>query len=409
MRAIICISSVLISISTVIFAQEPESSDPDYLKNIPAKYDLNGDGLINEGTELNIYLTHQENAILAKHDTNIDGILSASEIKSLNDTFLNDEVRDEILDAGNILGERSGFSVAEATKPRVGLNDNPCNTDSSATLIRAAYFTPSVFTAFPKKDSDSLRTVAPANFSFTRNNLTESNVFAASGAISFVGLQSYKNCDEQSVGALQERAYSAGIVFDLTDSSDPDAQEVDSLAFNLNGDFHLQGWPLFNSQYITGSSSLISDFGFDSAVLSTSLNWQPFHNPAAIGVARKLGELPVSIRWQPDLTLDYQVILDSGERAELADENDSLFLSPSISIQLFLESEIFANTFIELNYQHLEDLLDSSRSFDFFESSLNIPLDTDNHFLFQVRYREGNLPSSRQAVDDYLLGLGVRF
>lgn len=392
------------SLENVAFAE-----DPSFLENIPKKYDLNGDGLINKGNELSIYLTHQNNAVLAKYDKNIDGVLSQNEVESLNNTFLNDTVRDDIFDAEEILGDRIGFAVASSSSPSPAQDQNPCHTSNNAILLRSAYFAQSIFGTLPKQDADSLKSVTPATFSFSRDNLTDTDVFTLSGAVSFVGHSVFKNCNTQAIGALKERAYSAGVVFDRSSSSNPEDEELDSLVLNLNADYFFQDLPIFSSHYLTGSAALISDFGFDSAVLSTSINWQPSHPKAAIGVAHLIGDLPFSIRWQPRLKLDFQSILDSGDKQELLDKKDSLFLSPSISAQLFLESDIFADTFIDLNYQHMEDLLNSEKSFDFFEASLNIPLDISNHFLFQARYREGNLPSSRQDVDDYLLGIGVRF
>ncbi|MDB2438775.1 hypothetical protein N9W89_08680 [Hellea sp.] len=382
---------------------------PANLKNIPPKYDRNGNGIVEKGSELNIYLLHKRNSVLEKYDIDLDGVLSPSETQSLNETFVDDDLKIDILDAEQFLGTRQGVAVGSPVKPSLTLAKNQCHEDKSAILLRSAYFTPSVFGSLPKTDKSHLESVTPATFSFSRNNVTNNETLTATGALSFVKHRAYKDCPENQVGNLKESAYSAGIVFDRSRSSGSDDEGVDNLTFNLNGDYFFQGWPVFDSHNITASAALMSDFGFRSAVISTSANWQPTHNRAAIGVARRIDGLPISFRWQPRLALDFRTTLDSGSNTELMGESDRLFISPSISAQLFLENDVFKGTFFEVNYQHSENILDGDTSFDFFEGSLNIPIDSSQHFLFQARYRDGNLPSSRQAVDDYLLGLGVRF
>ena len=107
--------------------------------------------------------------------------------------------------------------------------------------------------------------------------------------------------------------------------------------------------------------------------------------------------------------MEYQRVVDDGGQQQLQEADDFLFAGPLINAQIFFDFAPLNGAFLNIDYRYLDDILGNTSGFDYLEASANLPLDSENHYLLNIRFREGNLPTTRQAVDDFLIGFGVRF
>ena len=421
----------LSTISLVLFLIQPAvSQEIDRYSDVPAKYDLNGNGRLDtdqgeDGTphpksELAIYLLHQRSAILQTYDIDLNGEVSGSEIRKLNETA-RENIVDDLEDARDFLCKDSVIKIQGCLKPREILiatsTPSPQQenrlTDTRVTnglFIRNAYSAISILSEVPKRDANSLRTVTPATLSYIRDNQAGSDQLSISGAVSKFRRWSYRG-EKKPLPNLQASSISGGVVFDRTISSAENANETDVLALRFDVDTVFQGLPLFDTQFLTFTSTITSDFDLDTAILTAGLRWQPVQNSLAIGVSNhfKIDNLPFSFRWQPSIEMEYQNIADDGGQEQLQEAGDFLFIGPLLNAQLFFDFKPFNGAFLNVDYRFMEDALDNTESFDYLELSANFPLDAANHYLLNFRFREGNLPTTRQEVDDFLIGIGVRF
>jgi hypothetical protein len=383
---------------------------PSYLDKVPAIYDQNGDGLLNEGMELNVFLKHHLSPQLKKFDKNLNGMLDGEEVRLLL-TSINDPplLQSHIEQSENYMNDNNVVKVAAKPKPKPPVKDKvPKLKSNSGLLLRSAYSPFSLLSERPKQSAKGLAKVSPALASYSRDNQSDSNELALSGSLSVFHRKPFRQ-DDAPLPGMEAIAYSAGIVFDRKISSAPNGTNTNVLAFKFNGDMEFVGWPIFNRQYISTGVELVSDFDFDTAIIAGSIQWQPTHNSFAIGVTQSVGNLPLEYRWQPALRIEYQNIADDGGQAQLMGMDDFAFIGPIVEGQLFLDFLPIRGAFLDGKYRLMKDLLGNGNSYDYFEASANFPLDENNHFLFSFRYREGNLPVTRQAVDDILIGIGFRY
>ena len=401
-----CAFAISCSVGSLSYAQ----IDERYV-NVPVKYDRNGNGNLDRGSELEVYLIHQRNPVLAKFDIDLNGELSGGEVIKMNKAA-RERLDDDLLDVEDYLEIKpDGITVVEGPSANTPKPSVRTNQVTSGFFIRNAYTTVSVLSEVPRQDTGSLRTSTPATLAYTRDNQADSDQLAISGSTFGFRRWSFQK-ENKPLRNLQAAALSGGVVFDRTISSAEDANEADSLALRINGDAVFNRWPVFNDHYLTLSTMLTSDFDFDSALLTGGIRWQPVHNPWAIGgVAREfeIANSALAFRWQPSIDIEYQRVVDDGGQAQLQEADDFLFVGPLFSAQLFFDFAPFNGAFLNMDYRLMVDALGNAGSFNFIEASANFPLDSTNHYLLNFRFRDGNLPTTRQEVDDSLIGIGVRF
>lgn len=377
------------------------------LDAVAATYDRNANGVLDTGREEDVYFLHQRNPALAKFDTDFDGTFNATELRAFH-LWAQRYLSDDRLDADDYRASHGGIVTVVAPPPKAPPPQDKTVISSTGFLVRNAYAATSILGQNPKSGPDSLLSVKPATGSYTRDNARDSDQYSFSGSLFGYRRWSYRG-DKKGFGGAEAAAISAGIEFDRSVSSAPGGSEANVLTLRSDFDLAFQNWPVFETHFVTGSLGVTSDFDFDAALLTAGFQWQPVQNAFAMGVARHIGGAPLSFRWQPVLGAQYQYIADAGDQMQLVEKEDYLFVGPSVSAQLFFDFEPLNGAFLDFDYTYRSAVSGPADDFNYLEASANFPLDDNNHFLLNFRYREGELPTTRQKVDDFLIGIGVRY
>lgn len=377
------------------------------LDKVPAKYDRNANGVLDAGKEEDVYFLHQRNPSLEKFDADFDGTLNATELQAFQ-LWAQRYLDDDREDAHEYRADHGGIVTVAMPSPNIPIAESETEITSTGFLIRQAYAATSILAENPTTDPKSLLSVKPATGSYTRDNASDSDQYAFSGSLFGYRRWSYRG-EKKGFGGAEAAAISAGIEFDRSVSSAPGGSEANALTLRSDFDLAFQNWPIFDTHFVTGSLGVTSDFDLDTALLTAGFQWQPVHNSLAMGVAHRIGGAPLSFRWQPVLSAQYQHVADAGDQMQIVENEDYLFVGPSVSAQLFFDFEPLNGAFLDIDYIYRSAVSGAADDFDYFEASANFPLDENNHFLLNFRYREGELPTTRQKVDDFLIGIGVRY
>ncbi|PWW03815.1 hypothetical protein DFR52_101503 [Hoeflea marina] len=373
-----------------------------------AKFDINSNGTVEIGKEIDICILHQTSSVHRTFDRNLNGVIDGNELadleagvrKSADFVTLSVDTADE-------LGSRRGIKPQAAAKPEPPSKDR-FNTKSGI-LLRNAYQAPSVILA----PTENLAKVAGASFTFSHDRLTDNYTASGTGALMVYGhwdlngLSGFNS--EQPPGAgnfLTGAAAHVGIEFDRKVNRSNPSRDINSLVFKAGGEAEFGG-PYW-SHYIRADLFDSSDFELNSHVIGGSLEYEPVSLDLGIGVARQIGGLPLYYRWRPVAHIEYQHVADTGGSAVLESQPDIAFGGPVITGELYLGGAL-ERLFFNATYWQMFDLGGDIPDFHYFEVGANWGLDEKGHLALTAKYRTGNLPKTRQSVDDITIGLTAKF
>lgn len=383
------------------------------------KFDQNKNGLIDKGREIEVCGMHgggsPSNQVMSMFDSNADGKLDVAELKSLYDDARFQSTA-EVFDTNEIIGAAPGL---RPTVPPTPEKEEEENTSRFATkegiILRNAFQTVGVLNtptlASGKRD---LSKISGADFSFTNNSLTGEHDISASGALMFfrqqtlAPLKASDNVDYSSLGGIVGTAIYGGAEFDRKINTANRAAETNSLSLKAGGEVQIRDVQNRIDHYFSGAVFDNTDFDFKAHVLGGQISYQPVSNRLAIGVARKIGSLPVYFRWHPSLRGEYQYVLDDGDRSNLVQSDSYVFAGPVVSATFWFDN-FLDNFYIDTNYWYMQDVGAGNQTFTYYDVSGNFNLDPDGHVALTAKYRNGRLPTDRQRVEDFRVGLTAKF
>lgn len=365
------------------------------------KFDKNGNGVIEDGDELRICILHSTYEHLRKFDSNADGTLDQSEQLALNDA---EEFVTALIDARDIIGGTAGIPVTPKTDGTKPPDDGKRFVAKNGFMLRSAYEAIGVLTApkDPKKASG-------AQIGYVYNADNDEYTANLSGAVEL--FQSWRIKPDSTgratipPGTLREAAAVVGAEFNRKINSASPAKDINSLTFRAGGEVGIQGWGREDYHFFRSSIFDATDFDFYKQVVGAEFEYQPVYDPWGIGQFKPIMGSPVEYRWRPILHLEYQNVLDAGGSAELAQASDYLFAGPVLTGELSFGLPLF----IDVKYWAMWDLLGNADPFQYLEVGANWDLDKEGHAALTAKYRNGNIPKTRQPVNDVTLGLTVKY
>jgi hypothetical protein len=366
-----------------------------------AKYDLNGNGLVDRGVEMEVYLRHLASPILKEFDTNINGVLDAAEAQAINaQVESSDALVLARVDVEDKLGVDPGLKVIAG--PLTSKLDPQA--DTSGILIRKSYEPISAFT-MPGKFASA----GAANFSFKHDFTSGNDSGIASGIIEAYQHWNVNTDYSGDIDALRSTraALHGGIEFDeKLDQKNP-SKKLDIITARAGGEVEFSGG-LFDAQYWRAGLADTTDSHLDTHVGAVEFEWEPVMNSIGIGNARRIGSLPISYRWRPVVHGEYREVLGSGGDSALHGQDNALFLGPIISTELWVEEGLFAGLYVDASYRYFFDI-NGTDDLHYFDIGAGYNLDDAGHFVLNARYRNGHTPKGDQRVEDVTIGLGIKF
>ena len=366
-----------------------------------AKYDFNGNGLIDRGIEMEVYVHHLASPILKEFDANLNGVLDPTETQAINTKI---ESSDALFlargDVEDKLGAESGLKVTAGPSPK---KPDPL-ADTAGILIRKAYEPISAFN-LPGK----LEGAGAATFSYKHDFTSGNDSGTANGIIEAYQHWNVNTDYSGDVRALHATrvAVHSGLEFDEKLDQKTPSKEVDILTARAGGELELSGG-LFDVQYLRTGIADTTNSSLRSHIGAVELEWEPVVNVAGIGNARRIGDLPNSYRWRPIVHGEYQEVLDSGGNSVLRSQDSVLYLGPIVSGELWIEEGPFAELYVDASYRYLFGL-NGSDDLHYFDIGAGYNLDSAGHFALTARYRRGDTPKGNQQVEDFTIGLGIKF
>ncbi|MCR9134747.1 MAG: hypothetical protein NXI27_02030 [Alphaproteobacteria bacterium] len=390
----------LISI-TLLLGTTPAWAPAHAAVTCDSKFDINQNGRIDFGQEIDACTIHKVSETFRTYDTDFNGNLENHELRQIDTKVKNSEKYSKaIVDARALV-----------TTDGVPLNpdppDTPPNKDhflaQSGFTLRKAYEGGSIW-ALPEYTPK----ISGAQFTYTHDQHGNNNVFVANGALSFYRRWALnKNRDNQKIPYLNGAIWNIGAVFDYTANRNDPTKETDSLTFKTGGGLSFEGGKI--DHLVSADLFDATDFDTEKQVLGIEFEYEPVSNPLGLGLAKKVKDMPIFYRFRPVLHSEYQFVADAGDSAVLAKAEDHFFVGPILNAELWFSGKYLDRLSLDATYWYQWDALGNADPFDFFQISANYELDQKGHAALTATYRIGNIPKTREAVDDISVGLTTKF
>ncbi len=385
-----CLTTAICLFANSAIAEDVPKADP--------KFDLDGDGYVNLGEELNLYLAHKYDPVLATYDTNLNGRLDPSEVANRR-AAQSEQNRDRIFleqdDLERDIGAGEGLPLARPA-PTVSESDW-----TRSFRLRTSFSDPSVLSKTP--DAPQVLAANPFRLSYSRDYLNDTEDQGLKGAAFF----EWRNRPKGD-GSLQIQAYSLGV--EIEQSRAGDSTTTDTISARGGGAwlFQNQAQDAFvRSHFVTANTGWITDSSGDLSVLSTQVRYQPLLQlPGFAGNSAWIGKLQYSVT--PTLTADYQRVVDDGGQPQFMETDEALFVGAAIGATFGVDTKMLAPLSARLKYQVWDDVSSNADQREYFEAELGWTLSETGRTQFLLTYVNGETPTSLD-VEEIRLGLGIAF
>jgi hypothetical protein len=381
------------------------SAGPALALTCDPKFDKDRNGRVDKGGELDLCTLHATSEVHRKHDKNLNGRIDPKEAAGIDmgaretDAFIT--TRGDAMDA---LGDAAGLTPVK-TPGAPAKVEEPVTVESDW-LLRKAY---QPVTIIGKVDDK-----APgAEASFVYDFANDVSIASASGVV-----EAYRRWTLNPSGlpdgaeiippfTITNAAIHGGAEFNRKINSADPSKDIDSLILRGGGEIAIQG-PGKEFNLARFNIFDATSFAFETHLIGAEAEFEPVYEDLAIGKFQPLGPLPVYVRWRPILHAEYQSVVDDGGLPALAAAQDYLFAGPVISGELTFGGAL-ERLYFDATYWAMWDALGNADPFQYFTVGANWGLDAEGRVALTARYRDGNLPKTRQAVQDVTLGLTFRY
>lgn len=407
----------------------------------PDKYDRSPrDGILSRD-EAVIWLMHSNDIILAKYDTNFNGMLDGTEAggaiqKDSIESFekRKQAIANEVLYYGNRTVAQLRTLLAGIQPPKA----DPCKNIQNVFIRRDRLDTfqyrdaSFIVGAVARKDAKG------ANFSYTRDELTDLSTFAVNGRLSAVVIRQHLSspCPEisgipkdadafQLIPDPQQPTVFSYLVAPWVDAqgsfNDPRKKtEQSSLQGGFDAQVGIAGGPIFDFQYFIASPYALTDLRGEARGWGFRLGWEPFLRDANLGGRIGVPNPFIDWYWQfraeadvrhvdaigvTNLQLGTAVWLGGTVRFYATLFPDRSKLIPS-EVPLF--EELTRRLYGAATYQHFWDA-QSSRDVSKFIGEVGLNLSSDGTASVSFGYHHGTDKDTLVNMRKYIAGLNIKF
>lgn len=340
-----------------------------------------------------------------------DGL--AAELKRLTDKYGSESV-------ARALERQQPTAVQSARVSRVP-SDAIAATKSKTTtgfhglLIRRSY---SDVTLDEDPTLGAPRGAAPAKFSYSRDFVSDSDAWAALGAIIFPFSFSSQEAPSSSNLVLSRFALVPSISFEKITGSGR-RQEIDSLIFRagLVTEFAGGPEPLRLMQFRL-NATYATDFSFDEEIVAAELDWEPttslpgnrtFYRLASNGTGNpgRAGSL-IEFYWRVFLHAEGGHVVHPTRE----DNRDPDFFRAGPSMQLRLDPLMHQRLSFSAAYSHFARFVGDDAGSHHLRAALSFILDPDpatQHWTLDASYEDGHTPLADQRVRAFLVSFGIKY
>ena len=367
-----------------------------------AKFDRNGNGLIDKGEEAEALIKHSNDELFRKADTDYDGKISTTE-QAVYDTDLTGKLS---ADLGDFEDEIEGTGKDGMSLPKAeefaGIDEPPSEPSWTDNIyIRKSHEVLGIL-----EEAKERSKAQGAVFSYARDHEADNGVWTAQGAAMYRFLKSTGFAPKSSEGGITAYAFVPSVTFNRLSNTKKDVKDIDSLVFRLGGQLEYMGGSNFiTGQYFRLNATYGTDFGFDSDVIGVEAEWEPVILNWGIGVARRGFGGALDYRWRGILHAEYGKTLDVGEKDNLNEDETFVRAGPKFSIGLWPTA--IDRVGINASWYYLRGFSGNPNSVSMLESSLEYSLDKEGRFKLVASYQDGEQLITLDKTKVFSVGLSI--
>jgi hypothetical protein len=357
------------------------------------KFDGNGNGRIDAGRELDVYLLHKASPIFAKYDVNHNGILDAAEIAAIHADARKSVTagaagarRDEIIDD---IGGRPGIPLVELARPEAAKEKN----EDQRWFIRRDKTDISVASR-PIVTPDA----NGARVSFQYDGLTRQQTWTADGVVSYILAK-----DTISEAYQIQAAIVPWAEFHTKFTNTGGGKNSGKLGFGTDAEFELAGLPGDTVHYLTLGASYQTDRFTRASIFDAAAKWQPFNDNLKLGAWWTI--VPgLQFNWAMSLDATYRAVENSGSYALAA--SDYFWVGGWAKGFLRYNLDDKRNIVLTVQYDRRREL-QKGRDAGLWQTELQYPLDAAGMTSVSIQYKRGREWSTLENFD--LVTAGFNF
>jgi hypothetical protein len=271
--------------------------------------------------------------------------------------------------------------------------------------------------------ADSRDKARPAQLSFTRDYLTESNEWSAVAAVIrpfklYSNPQDPNNAPHRDHIVLDLVNFVPSISLDRESNSRDHTKDVDSLIFRAGTFARFSGGPFLLMDF-RGYASYATSTQINGGIIAGELEWEPTTsipgNRAFYNLIAPAGPRDRTVRQNAVLAFRWRGYLHSefgghsGAAFEQNGVNDFVRIGPMV--EFTLDPLFSAHLTASINYGYLEGIRGTPASSHHLVANLGYILDSleSRHWTLNASYEEGESPLVQQPVKQFVLSLGVKY
>lgn len=367
------------------------------------EFDANGNGLIEQGSEITALLKSTITVPYAGLDTNRDGKVDCQESEAL-DRKLDEEISFRLEEYRELIGDAAGMPIADVRRFIGGLpaSSPPAVSDNGRLLVRRDYENIGVM-----DQSKDPATVKGAWVAYTKDYENRNDIWQIRGSAMYLLRSETGLAPSEEKGGVTAYSFVPGVSFDRVSNSNASCMDVNSLTFRLGSELEYMGGGFFDAQYLRLNLAYASDFDLESGVLALEAQWEPVDTGIGMGVGRSLPGGLFDFRWRPILHAEGGRVIERGDKYWLVGDEGFFRAGPKLHLDLwplFLE-----RVRIGFDWQYLHGFSGYPGHVRLFEGDVSYALNEKGNYAIGFAYRKGRLPLTFEQVDELTLGLSVKY
>lgn len=314
-REAIAVAATLVALGSVGDAMAQTPPSPTEIVDL-RPYDTDRSGRVDTPEEARVLGLHRINATLARYDSDYDGRLNETEMATLSvglSRLAGNEAGVHMTPAelaimGQTRAEAAEGLPVETPSPRITPARERCAT-GSAWFVRRDRMELSPYTqAITQKEAKG------ASIALTNDDIADAESVEVHGVVSRAFTRTCDAPPDAEPGTMYLSGYTMAAYLQadgLRTDIDP---TKDKSVLRLGADFQwgLFGGPLFNSQYVTLSPYVQSDFRGDAEIFGAQASWEPYNLQSRLGGSIHPTRAGLDYFWQFRAEADWMHVEDAG-------------------------------------------------------------------------------------------------
>lgn len=386
-------------------------------------FDANKNGVLERQEFIAFYLSELSvgGPKLHESDRNGDGIVSEEEFQAWLQSYgeslrqpVEDAVEDATGDFEAVADGRPSLSFREAEFAARGRPQPQANPASSAGFrLRRDLSDVAVDVTSPERVVDE--SDEGALISFNRDLDAGGTVVQAVGSLYSVIPLQFDKPDERPAPGMRLRSVALipSLSFDITESSEDDADDGSSLTFRLAGQGEVRQTPL-EDQFLAAlyprlGIAYATDLELDSDVLAAEVDIDPVLNISGNHINTPLIPGLLQARWTALLHSESGYTINAGDDTSLEEDEWFLRIGPKLRVDLVPDITAIENWRLSFAYDYLWGTGGTSSETSLLETSLSYTPSSNSPVELTLSYRKGDTLLLDYEVDQLTLGIGVKF